>query len=59
MHELMVWIQAVLVPKLGALGIFCVAFLDSSFLSLPEINDVLVVTAADREPSSGPAAVPS
>jgi len=50
MHELMVWIQAVLVPKLGALGIFCVAFVDSSFLSLPEINDVLVVTAADAVP---------
>ena len=50
MHELMIWIQAVLVPKLGAIGIFCVAFVDSSFLSLPEINDVLVVTAADAVP---------
>lgn len=28
---------------LGAPGLFIIAFLDSSFLSLPEINDILVV----------------
>jgi membrane protein YqaA with SNARE-associated domain len=28
----------------GGPGLFAVAFLDSSFLSLPEVNDILVVT---------------
>ena len=46
MHKLIGWIQFVLVPWLGAPGVFIVAFLDASFLSLPEINDVIVVTAA-------------
>ncbi len=50
MHRLVVWIQAVLVPMLGAPGLFVVAFLDSSFLSLPEINDLLVVSAAAANP---------
>ena len=45
MHKLIGWIQFVLVPWLGAPGVFIVAFLDASFLSLPEINDVIVVTA--------------
>jgi membrane protein YqaA with SNARE-associated domain len=49
MAKLLVWIQAVLVPWLGAPGIFVVAFLDSSFLSLPEITDVLVVTSGMRD----------
>jgi membrane protein YqaA with SNARE-associated domain len=46
MHKVILWVQGVLVPLLGPPGVFVVAFLDSSFLSLPEINDVLVVTAA-------------
>lgn len=46
MYAFMHWIQAVLVPRLGPAGLFVVAFLDSSFLSLPEINDLLVVTAS-------------
>lgn len=36
------WIQA-LALGLGAPGLFLVGFLDSSFLSLPEINDLLLV----------------
>ena len=32
---------------------FVVAFFDSSFLSIPEINDILVVTAAARDPAHG------
>lgn len=39
-------------PFLGPAGVFLAAFLDSSFLSLPEINDLLVVTAAARAPES-------
>jgi len=46
------WIQAVLIPQLGPLGLFAVAFLDSSFLSLPEINDILVVSAALVDPTT-------
>jgi membrane protein YqaA with SNARE-associated domain len=36
------WLQATAL-SFGAPGLFVVAFLDSSFLSLPEINDLLVV----------------
>lgn len=50
MHKAILWVQGVLVPLLGPPGVFLVAFLDSSFLTLPEINDVLVVTAAAGRP---------
>jgi membrane protein YqaA with SNARE-associated domain len=50
MHRVLTWIQGVVVPTLGPVGLFVVAFLDSSFLSLPEINDLLVVTAAAAQP---------
>ena len=36
------WLEE-LTASLGGAGLFAVAFLDSSFISLPEINDVLVV----------------
>jgi len=36
------WIYAFAL-SLGAPGLFAIAFLDSSFLSLPQINDILVV----------------
>lgn len=52
MHGVVLWIQNVVVPFLGAPGLFVVAFCDSSFLSLPEINDILVVTAAARSPQT-------
>ena len=35
---------------LGPVGLFLVAFLDSSFLSLPEVTDVLVVRSAVSDP---------
>ena len=50
MHKVVVWIQTVLIPLLGPVGLFVVAFFDSSFLSLPEINDLLVVTSAAANP---------
>lgn len=50
MYRLLSWIQTVLIPHLGPFGLFVVAFLDSSFLSLPEVNDVLVVSAAIGDP---------
>jgi len=52
MHRAVVWIQVVLVPWLGAPGAFVVAFLDSSFLSLPEVNDLIVVMAAVSHPGT-------
>jgi membrane protein YqaA with SNARE-associated domain len=51
-HKLVLWMQTVLVPLLGSPGMFLVAFCDSSFLSLPEINDILIVTSAAADPSS-------
>jgi membrane protein YqaA with SNARE-associated domain len=36
---------------LGAPGLYLVAFLDSSFLSLPEITDILVVYMVTRHPT--------
>jgi membrane protein YqaA with SNARE-associated domain len=51
-HKIVLWIQTVLVPLLGSPGMFLVAFCDSSFLSLPEINDILIVTSAAADPSS-------
>lgn len=44
------WIQAFALA-LGAPGLFIVAFLDSSFLSLPEINDLLLVWMVTRHES--------
>jgi len=35
---------------LGGLGLFAVAFVDSSFLTLPEINDILIVVLVTRHP---------
>ena len=44
------WIQAAAL-SLGAPGLFIVAFLDSSFLSLPEINDLLLVIMVTQHKS--------
>ena len=52
MHHVVVWIQTVLIPTLGPFGLFVVAFFDSSFLSVPEINDVLVVTSSAGHPAT-------
>jgi len=52
MEKVVLWIQNVLLPTLGPAGLFVVAFFDSSFLSLPEINDILVVTACSLHPRS-------
>ena len=42
MARIVTWIQTFALG-IGGPGLFLVAFLDSSFLSLPEINDLLVV----------------
>lgn len=38
--------------SLGGPGLFLVAFLDSSFVSLPQVNDLLIVWMVTRDPSS-------
>ncbi len=47
MKGLVVWAQG-LVAAFGGWGLLAVGFLDSSFLSLPEINDILVVWLVTR-----------
>ena len=42
MSRIVSWVQAFAV-SVGGPGLFVIAFLDSSFLSLPEINDILVI----------------
>lgn len=42
MKRFVSWIQSVAVT-LGAPGLFLIGFLDSSFLSFPEVNDLLLV----------------
>jgi membrane protein YqaA with SNARE-associated domain len=42
------WLSGVAVV-LGGPGLFAIAFLDSSFISLPQINDVLVVLMVTRD----------
>lgn len=49
MKAFITWLQNVAVT-IGGPGLFIIAFLDSSILSLPEINDLLVVTAVTRHP---------
>jgi len=41
------WVYG-LALSLGGPGLFAVAFLDSSFISLPQINDLLVVLMVVR-----------
>lgn len=53
MHDVVVWIQTVLVPLLGAPGLLLTAFLDASFVSLPQINDLLVITTAANDVARG------
>lgn len=50
MHRLLLWVQGELVPGLGPAGLFLVALVDSSVLSLPEINDVLMASTGAAHP---------
>jgi membrane protein YqaA with SNARE-associated domain len=52
MLRFVTWLQEVVLPVLGPPGIFLAAFLDSSFLSLPEINDLLVIASAAADARS-------
>lgn len=49
MSRLAAWIEAFALG-IGGPGLFVVAFLDSSFLSLPQINDLLVIVMVVQHP---------
>lgn len=49
MKAFVAWLQA-FAAAIGGPGLFIIAFLDSSFLSLPEINDLLVISAVMEHP---------
>ncbi len=53
MSRIVAWVQAFALG-IGGPGLFLVAFLDSSFLSLPEINDLLVVLLVVEHPERMP-----
>jgi membrane protein YqaA with SNARE-associated domain len=50
LHEILSSTARWLVTDFGLAGLFLVAFCDSSFLSLPEINDILVITMSLNDP---------
>lgn len=49
MHRLVAWIQG-FAESLGGPGLFIIAFLDSSFLSFPEVCDALIVLLTVQHP---------
>ena len=49
MARITAWIEAFAL-SIGAPGLFIIAFLDSSFLSFPEVNDILIVLAVIAHP---------
>jgi membrane protein YqaA with SNARE-associated domain len=50
MTRITAWIEAFALT-IGGFGIFVIAFLDSSFLSFPEVNDFLVILMVVRHPT--------
>jgi membrane protein YqaA with SNARE-associated domain len=48
MHRIVAWIQG-FAESLGGPGLFIIAFLDSSFLSFPEVCDALIVLLTVRQ----------
>ena len=53
MSRIVDWVQAFAL-SIGGPGLFFIAFLDSSFLSLPEINDILVIATVIENPELMP-----
>lgn len=47
------WLQT-LIASLGGVGLFAAAFLDASVLSLPVINDLLVIRLSIKNPAAMP-----
>jgi len=50
MKYIIAWAQAFAL-SIGGLGLFFVAFIDASVLSLPEVNDILIVYMVTKSPS--------
>jgi membrane protein YqaA with SNARE-associated domain len=50
MKQFIAWAQAFAL-SIGGVGLFAVAFIDASVLSLPEINDILIVYMVTTNPS--------
>jgi membrane protein YqaA with SNARE-associated domain len=50
MKHVIAWAQAFAL-SIGGLGLFFVAFLDASVLSLPEVNDILIVYMVTKSPA--------
>ena len=50
MKHVIAWAQGFAL-SIGGLGLFFVAFLDASVLSLPEVNDILIVYMVTKSPS--------
>jgi membrane protein YqaA with SNARE-associated domain len=50
MKHFVAWAQSFAL-SIGGLGLFFVAFIDASVLSLPEVNDVLIVYMVTRSPA--------
>src|SRR5438128_483913 len=40
--------------QVGGVGLFVIAFLDSSFLSFPQVNDLLILVMSTKNPSRMP-----
>ena len=51
--HLPLWLQAI-VASAGGLGLFLIAFLDSSVLTFPVINDLLLINLSIRNPARMP-----
>src|SRR4029453_18799746 len=49
MARITAWIEAFAL-SIGGPGLFIIAFLDSSFLSFPEVNDLLIVLMVINHP---------
>ena len=49
MKTVLAWIKAFAVA-IGGPGLFIIAFLDSSFLSFPQVNDLLVISMVVQYP---------
>ena len=50
-EEISLWLRNALLP-FGGIGLMVLAMCDSSFVSLPEVNDVLLMTFSINEPES-------
>ena len=50
MKTFVAWVQG-FAAAIGGPGLFIIAFLDSSFVSLPQVNDLLVISMVIKDPS--------